>query len=376
MNTFARSLVHAAALGALACPAIEVRAHDSVDHELEVARVESMQQATSAFLAALTGEQRETVTRALDDNTSRTRWSNLPLSMAPRSGLVVTDMSSAQRRALHAMMSSALSSQGYLKSATIMWHEDVLREMFDAMIGELPDSNPRKAQGLAFADNYDSEKFFVTIFGNPEDEDWGWLVTGHHFAANFTVSGGKIAFTPMFLGANPQVVQDGRYAGWQLLQHEADKALALLASLDEAQLARTVISAEVDSEIFAGPGNQSSHETAFGIKASELNAFQRRLLDGLLDEYLEDASEEAATRQRAAIEEDGPEELRFAWWGATDEPRGRYMFRVQGPSVLIDYVREASPGGAYNHVHSIMRDPSNDYGSDWLGRHYQEAHQE
>lgn len=376
MNVFARSLVLMPAVAAFALSVVEVRAHDSVDHELEATRVESMQQAASAFLATLTDEQRKTAMSALDDVETRTSWSNLPVSMAPRSGLVVADMSPGQRRALHAMMSSALSSQGYLKSATIMWHEDVLREMFDAMIAEMPDSDPQKARGLAFADNYDSEKFYVTIFGNPADADWGWLVTGHHFAANFTVSDGKIAFTPMFLGANPQVVQEGRYAGWQLLQHEADKALALLASLNEAQRATAVVSAEVDNDVFAGPGNQSSHETAFGIKASELNAFQRRLLNGLLDEYLGDASDEAAKRQRAAIEADGPDNLRFAWWGATDEPRGRYMFRVQGPSVLIDYVREPSSGGEYNHVHSIMRDPSNDYGSDWLQRHYTEAHQD
>lgn len=355
---------------------METRAHDSVDHELEAARVGSMQEATSDFLATLTDEQRDTTMAALEDNATRTSWSNLPVSMAPRSGLVVANMSSEQRRALHTMMASALSSQGYLKSATIMWHEDVLREMFDAMLAELPDSDPRKAQGIAFADNYDAEKFYVTVFGTPEDEDWGWLVTGHHFAANFTVSGNRIAFTPMFLGANPQVVQEGRYAGWQILQHEADKALTLLRSLDEGQLEQTVVSAEVDSDVFAAPGNQASHETSYGIKASDLDGMQRSLLDSLIDEYLQDASEEAAKRHRAAITADGPETLRFAWWGATDAPRGRYMFRVQGPSVLIDYVREPSPGGAYNHVHSIIRDPSNDYGSDWLQRHYTEAHQD
>lgn len=231
MNTFTQSVVCAFAVIAAAVPVTQARAHDSVDHALEALRVESMQEATSAFLDTLTDQQRETVMSALDDNAARTRWSNLPVSMAPRSGLAVADMSSKQRRALHAMMSSALSSQGYLMSATIMWHEDVLREMFDAMVAAMPDSNPRKNQALAFADNYDTEKFFVTIFGSPEGADWGWLVTGHHFAANFTVSGGKVAFTPMFLGASPQVVQEGRYAGWQLLQHEADKALALLGSL-------------------------------------------------------------------------------------------------------------------------------------------------
>lgn len=51
------------------------------------------------------------------------------------------------------------------------------------------------------------------------------------------------------------------------------------------------------------------------------------------------------------------------------------MFRVQGPSIIIDYVREASPDGGYNHVHSIARDPSSDYGAGWLAQHYTEAHQ-
>ena len=215
----------------------------------------------------------------------------------------------------------------------------------------MPDTDPSKAQALGFADNYDSEKYFVSVFGDPRGEDWGWLVTGHHFAVNFTVSGGKIAFTPMFLGANPQVVQEGRYAGWQLLQHESDRALALLGSLDDDQLAEAVVAAEVDGAVFAGPGKQESHQQSFGIRASDLNPVQRQLLDGLLDEYLGDASNEAAARQRASIEADGSH-------------------------TLIDYVREPSGDGAHNHVHSIMRDPSNDYGSDWLRRHYHEAHQE
>ena len=376
MNAMVGFVVFVIAAAALALPAMEAGAHDSVDHQLEAARVESMQLATAAFLAALTDEQRQMVTSSLEDKARRTSWSNLPVSMAPRSGLAVADMSSEQRRALHVMMASAFSSQGYLKSATIMWHEDVLREMFDAMLDQMPDTDPRKADGRAFAENYDTEKFFVTVFGDPKDEDWGWLVTGHHFAANFTVSGGRIAFTPMFLGANPQVVPEGRYAGWQILQHEADRALALLGSLDDAQIAKAVVSAEVDGDLFSGPGNQTGHEVAYGIAASELTEMQRRLLTGLIDEYIGDASDEAARRQRAAIAADGPDTLRFAWWGPTDQPRGRFMFRVQGPSVLIDYVRESSPDGGYNHVHSIVRDPSNDYGADWLQRHYAEAHRD
>lgn len=210
--------VTAAVLAAFV-PAGTVAAHESPEHALEAGRVEAMRAATQAFLASLDDAARTAVQASLDDNARRTAWSNLPASMMPRSGLAVAQMNADQRKALHAMLAAAFSSQGYLKTITSMWHEDVLREMTLAAVAKLPDSDPNKQRGLAFAPNFDSEKFFVTVFGDPAGKDWGWMMTGHHYAANFTVADGKIAFTPLFLGANPQTVPDGRFAGWRLLQH-------------------------------------------------------------------------------------------------------------------------------------------------------------
>ena len=62
--------------------------------------------------------------------------------------------------------------------------------------------------------------------------------------------------------------------------------------------------------------------------------------------------------------------------GPTDDRTARYCYRVHGPSVLIEYVVEEGVGGnPANHVHSIIRDPGNDYGEDWLGKHYVEHHE-
>lgn len=370
----ALSIPFALSAALLAISGLSASAHERPELVLEEARVDAMQIAATDFLATLDERQRAQVVSTIDDVTARTKWSNLPISMAPRDGLAVADMTIAQRTAFHAMIAAALSSQGYLKTTTIMWHEDVLRSMVDSMLAEMEDDDPNKANAASFAENYDAEKFFVRVFGDPADEEWGWLLTGHHFAASITVSHGRIAFVPLFLGASPQVVPEGRYAGWRILQHEADRALALLGALRPDQLELALVSGEVDESVFAGPGIQSNSRTKYGIAASGLDPFQMSLLDDLLDEYLGDASNEAAARQRAAIEADGMDALRFAWWGPTDQPRGRYMFRVQGPSVLIDFIREKSPDGGFNHVHSIMRDPSNDYGAKWLQRHYQESH--
>lgn len=46
-----------------------------------------------------------------------------------------------------------------------------------------------------------------------------------------------------------------------------------------------------------------------------------------------------------------------------------FYYRVHGPRILIELAWEAR-----NHVHAIVRDPVNDYGEDWLGRHYVENH--
>lgn len=373
-----RSVSWALAAGMLAITALPVHpvgAHESAEHTLEDSRIITMRAATLAFVATLDDAGRAAVMTGLDNNAARTGWSNLPASMAPRPGLAVADMTADQRKALHAMMAAALSSQGYLKTTTIMWHEDVLHQITAAALAAMPDSEPRKTQGLAFIKNYDTELFYVSVFGDPNSADWGWMVTGHHYAANFTVSGGKIAFMPLFLGASPQIVPEGRYTGWRILQHEADRALALMAALKPEQVKQALIADTVDGELFAGKGAQDRAGKPRGIPASALDPVQRRLLDALLDEYLGDASDEAAARQRAAIAADGPDKLHFAWWGPVADPSARYMFRVEGPSIIIDYVRERSPDGGNNHVHSIARDPSNDYGAKWLAQHYTEAHQ-
>lgn len=357
-------------------PFSAIHAHDRIEHSLEAERVSAMQKATLGFLATLTQEQRTSVMAPLEDSATRTGWSNLPLIMAPRSGIAVADMTTAQRVALHTMLAAAFSSQGYLKTTTSMWHEDVLRDVSTNLLANMPDDDPRKTQFSRVIESYDSEKFFVSIFGDPSSKDWAWMVTGHHYAANFTVADGKIAFMPLFLGANPQLVSEGRYAGWRLLQHEADRAFALMDSLEPSQIEQAVIADKVDDDVFAGPGNRAGYVQKVGIRASSLSDLQLRLLNGVIDEYLGDASDEAAARQRQKITDDGLEALHFAWWGPTDDPAARYMFRVHGPSILIDYVRESSPDGGYNHVHSIARDPSNDYGGQWLRLHYEEAHRD
>ena len=48
----------------------------------------------------------------------------------------------------------------------------------------------------------------------------------------------------------------------------------------------------------------------------------------------------------------------FAWSGPTTNGSVAY-FRVQGPTLVIEY----APQKSVDHIHTIYRDPTNDYGA-------------
>ena len=49
----------------------------------------------------------------------------------------------------------------------------------------------------------------------------------------------------------------------------------------------------------------------------------------------------------------------FAWSGVTKNG-GLAYYRIQGPTVIIEY---APQFGDLDHIHTIYRDPTNDYGA-------------
>lgn len=334
-------------------------------------RAARMSEAAAAFLATLSEEERALATRPFDDDSARTQWSNLPAPMAPRIGIELGTLSVTQRIAAHRVLSAALSAQGYHTATSIMWLDDILRAEEEVLVPQM--SAPDRARREPLVRSRDSGKYWLVFFGDPSASRWGWMLTGHHLAVNFTVVDNRIAFTPLFLGASPQTVQQGRYAGWSVLQHEIDRAFALVGSLDARQRAHAVQAETIQEDFFTGRGRESP--TPVGVPASRLSQEQRALLWSLVRDFVGDTADETADAQLARIRGDGAGQLRFAWWGPTDDPSQRFFFRIQSPSILIEYVREPNAqGGPANHVHAIVRDPRNDYGADWLDRHYTEAH--
>ena len=345
-------------------------AHPTQSRQVE--RAAAIGESASAFLASLRADQRTRISLPFEDDRARTDWSNLPSVMFERRGVALAEMTPAQRAAFHGLLEASLSSQGYGKAATIMWFEDILREEESERLKTGSIAPERRSFVDSLIQSRQSDNYWVTIFGEPGAVRWGWMVSGHHLAANFTVIAGRIAFTPLFLGVEPQTVGTGRYAGWRVLGHEIQRGFELSRTLDEGQRRAAKISDEITADLFTGKGRKDSLQAPVGIPASRLNKQQQAKLWGLLREFIGSAADEAAEAQLHSIRQDGLEKLHFAWWGNAEDPSRRFMYRIHGPSILIEYVREARGGDPANHVHAIVRDPRNDYGEDWLSKHYKE----
>jgi hypothetical protein len=72
----------------------------------------------------------------------------------------------------------------------------------------------------------------------------------------------------------------------------------------------------------------------------------------------------------AKIKKAGIDNLSFAWAGSLKPGVGHY-YRIQGPMLLIEY--DNTQNGA-NHVHSVVRDLTNDFAEDILTEHYLKEH--
>jgi hypothetical protein len=72
------------------------------------------------------------------------------------------------------------------------------------------------------------------------------------------------------------------------------------------------------------------------------------------------------------IETAGLNNLRFAWAGAQKAGIGNpHYYRIQGPTIIIEYDNTSNNA---NHVHTVIRDLKNDFGSDELLEHYKKKH--
>ena len=107
-----------------------------------------------------------------------------------------------------------------------------------------------------------------------------------------------------------------------------------------------------------GPGQDGRTIQPEGIPASALSAAQQTMLLEIVREWAGIMNDAFAEPRMAEIRGNLPQTY-FAWSGPTTNGSAAY-FRIQGPTLVIEY---APQGGSVDHIHTIYRDPTNDYGA-------------
>ena len=177
-----------------------------------------------------------------------------------------------------------------------------------------------------------------------------------HLGVNVTVVGKHFVLTPTHTGAQPTLFKRGDKEV-RPLGPESDAAYKLMAALDDRQRARAVIGELPQGELLLGPGRDGKTIEPKGVKGSTLTFLQQELLLELIAAWVNMVEPEAATARLADIK-DRIKDTYFAWSEPT-EKGGAASFRVQGPKVVIEY----APQGGTDHVHTVIRDPEDDYGA-------------
>ncbi len=267
-----------------------------------------------------------------------------------REGLMIGDMSQAQKDATTDLMRATLSSTGVLKAQEIMRLEAVLAEVEGSSLSY---RNP--------------EGYYVSVFGDPKGYPWGWRLEGHHLSINVTLAAPDEAFvTPLFTGTNPAVPPSGSGFSKVIQQDEMTLALRLIRSLEPDRAAAARLSSS-PRNIVTGPGNGDALDRRAGVLGPDLTDGQRSLLRQLVSVYVGMARDEVGQTYMRLFDE-GLAETSFAWAGEAAE-RAAFYYRIHGPRILIEF--DNTRGG--NHIHAVWRDPLNDFGRDALRQHYADS---
>jgi hypothetical protein len=318
-----------------------------------IAQSDDFSATANKFLSLLGSDLKSQAQFTFDDD-ERFNWHYVPRF---RNGVSLHDLTQPQLDAALELLKASLSVQGYRKATDVMALESVLREV----------------ENRGTDDAYrDPKKYFFTIFGAPsKDNPWGWRLEGHHISLNFSTVDNKIqSSTPSFFGSNPATIPSGKRKGEQILKQESALGFALLNSLSSTQLKTAVVSENAYSDILSENKRQAVPLIPNGISYADLNAEQKKIFMSLLDVYVKNYELGFSTTLMNKISKAGIENLSFAWAGSLKPGKGHY-YRIQGPMLLIEFDNTQNNA---NHIHSVVRDLTNDFALDILKEHYAKEH--
>jgi hypothetical protein len=361
MHTSARAAV---AVGLGLSGIVAVTAFAQRGAALAVATPGTQAEATARIVTAAQG-----VLATLDDagrakvqfpfeGPQKTRWSNLPSGIFQRQGLRIGDLTPPQRAAVTNLLSVALSRDGYRKVTDIMRGDEVLRTEQSGRGRGAPQGGGggRGRGGPGGGVAFGEAEYYLAFLGTPSaTAPWMLQFGGHHLAINLTLAGNQSTMAPSLPAAQPAAYTvEGRTV--RPLGNENDKAFALINALNTEQRGQAILGSRV-ADLVLGAGQDGRTIQPEGVRVSTLSAAQQTMLADLVREWVGIMNDAFAEPRMAEIRANLPN-THFAWSGPTTNGSAAY-FRVQGPTLVIEY----APQNGVDHIHTIYRDPTNDYGA-------------
>lgn len=271
----------------------------------------------------------------------KAKWTNVP-PRGPQGGVRLGDLNEEQLKSACDLLATVLSPQGFAKARNIPLADDRLLR------------NGKRRPGFG------AEDFWLAIFGTPSGTDkWGLQFDGHHLAINLSFHGDRMSMSPTFVGTQPREFILGNDKVVPML-NEAPTGLAFLRSLDKGQQAKAMLGTK-RTNLVAAAGKDGFIPDPLGVSTKNLTDKQQEALINVLRVYVGDLPEPFASARLKELEGE-IDRMTFSWWGpATDG--GDFSYRLQGPSLIIEYAGQDLGGNPHNHLHSMYRDPTNEYGA-------------
>jgi hypothetical protein len=318
-----------------------------------------MASAAMDFLTCLNSAQRQVATLPFGDD-RRYVWDYRPPESTPRNGLRLLDMTADQQRLALALLDIGLSGRGARQ----------VREIMDL---ETPLLANEKREGRVTHFVRHPELYYICVFGDPTGHlPWAWHVGGHHVGVHFTiVDRDLVVSVPLFFGANPAEVRHGPTAGQRTLAIEEDLARGLVRGLPADQQQIAIVNAIAYPDILTDCYRVANgFAPPRGLAFARMGGDHRQQLVKLIRHYVERSADDLSGPYWRRIEAEGLDTITFAWAGGLEPGQGHY-YAIKAPTFLIEYDNTQNDA---NHIHSVLRDITGDWGDDVIARHYAESH--
>jgi len=274
----------------------------------------------------------------------RQKWTNIP-PRGNEKGARLGDLNETQIQAVLKLLATVLSEEGFQNAWSIPLADDKL----------LKNGNRRPGFG--------AEDYWFLIFGKPsKDTPWAIQFDGHHLALNITIHGEKMSLSPSFIGTQPHVFKLAEKE-IQPIAPLTDQAHTLINNLPE-ELQKLAIISNKRGKMKTAAGKDGVIPERQGAPVSKFSPEQKQTLMKLISLYINTLPKHSATPRIKQLEKE-LNQMHFSWSGPTP-PKSDISYTIQGPTLIIEYACQSLGGNPLDHLHTMYRDPTNEYGKKTL----------